>query len=97
MALEYCIITSNASSIITSNTSNASAPVPVAGPPDRERYYEQLREAQRIHLEQVRRNEFWKPCAHDQCPACLGTGIKRTGGACIHMLACSRPKCSVYC
>ena len=37
-------------------------------------------------------------CAHDNCTSCNGTGIKNNGlGACIHMLVCHCPKCSITC
>lgn len=36
-------------------------------------------------------------CMHDQCYECSGTGQKRTGGMCIHMLSCPCPKCSPTC
>lgn len=35
-----------------------------------------------------------QPCAHDNCPSCLGTGKKLDGTACVHNLYCSCPKCS---
>lgn len=34
-------------------------------------------------------------CLHDNCKSCNGTGIKVTGGICIHNLYCSCPKCSI--
>lgn len=33
-------------------------------------------------------------CMHEQCTQCNGTGVKRTGGMCIHMMSCPCPKCS---
>ena len=36
------------------------------------------------------------PCAHDSCTQCHGTGVKIDGTACIHMISCSRPKCSSH-
>lgn len=35
-------------------------------------------------------------CLHDNCPECHGTGVKRGGGACIHMIACQCRKCSPW-
>lgn len=37
-------------------------------------------------------------CAHMSCSQCGGSGVRRDGlGACVHMLVCSCPRCSVYC
>lgn len=61
------------------------------------RWYEKdLRRRQQDHLNGLQRqnNIAWQPCAHDSCSDCLGTGIKRFGGACIHCLVCNCPKCS---
>lgn len=59
-------------------------------------YEEDLKRRQQEHLMglQHQQNERWQPCAHDSCSECLGTGIKRYGGACIHCLVCNCPKCS---
>lgn len=59
-------------------------------------YEEDLKRRQQAHLNALQRqnNQAWRPCAHDSCPDCLGTGIKRFGGACIHCLVCNCPKCS---
>lgn len=61
---------------------------------NQEDYYRDLRKRQEDHLRRVRGEERWKPCAHDQCPSCHGTGIKIGGGACVHGIACDCPKCS---
>lgn len=65
---------------------------------DREQYERDLKERQRKHLEQVRgqNNVPWRPCMHDQCTECHGTGVRAYGGACIHMIACPCPKCAHY-
>ena len=34
----------------------------------------------------------WQPCLHDQCPECLGTGVRRFGGTCVHGISCPCPK-----
>ena len=64
---------------------------------DREEYERELKDRQRRHLDGVRNNNnlFWKPCAHDLCPMCHGTGIKIDGSPCVHMIACNCPKCSL--
>lgn len=74
-----------------------------------EQYEKDLKERQKRHLENVGQlannglvgNNFtppWKPCLHDQCTSCHGTGITITGASCVHGLSCSCPKCaSSYC
>jgi len=38
-----------------------------------------------------------RPCLHDGCPSCDGTGIRKDGlGSCIHMISCSCPKCTPH-
>lgn len=61
---------------------------------DREAYERDLRERQQEHLKNVRRGREWRPCAHDACDQCHGTGIKSNGTSCIHMLHCTCPRCS---
>lgn len=68
---------------------------------DKEAYEKDLKSRQKEHLDNVLRlnqgNTFihpWKPCLHDQCYACHGTGITATGQHCIHMLSCDCPKCA---
>jgi len=63
---------------------------------DRTQYERDLRERQRRHLESVGRGleASWQPCLHDQCQECVGTGIKRDGGACIHGISCPCPRCT---
>jgi hypothetical protein len=34
------------------------------------------------------------PCLHMSCIECLGTGKKRDGSICIHMISCNCQKCS---
>lgn len=36
-------------------------------------------------------------CLHDGCTDCHGTGRKRTGELCVHMISCPCHKCSPYC
>jgi hypothetical protein len=61
----------------------------------REEYEKDLFEKQKKHLENVK-NRRWKPCRHDGCPECHGTGIKKDGTQCVHMLYCDCPKCVPY-
>ena len=63
---------------------------------NREQYERDLAEKQRKHLEDVanRQQQDWRPCAHDSCNECHGTGIKKDGSSCVHMISCPCPKCS---
>lgn len=60
---------------------------------NRESYERDLAERQRNHIEQVT-NKDWQPCMHDTCPNCVGTGISKFGGSCIHGISCPCPKCT---
>lgn len=66
---------------------------------DKEQYEKNLKTRQEEHLKSVQRfqESRWRPCLHDSCPACLGTGIKVDGSFCIHNLSCSCPKCTPTC
>lgn len=35
-------------------------------------------------------------CLHEQCEQCNGTGTKKNGQPCIHMISCPCKKCSPY-
>jgi DnaJ-class molecular chaperone len=63
----------------------------------RKHYEEDLKERQKRHLDLVRsnreQNNPWKPCAHDECPTCHGTGVKLDGSTCVHYISCTCPKC----
>jgi len=63
---------------------------------NREQYERELAEKQRRHLEQVANigNHNWRPCMHDACTECCGTGIKRDGSMCVHGISCPCPKCT---
>ena len=63
---------------------------------DREDYERDLKRRQEEHLRSIGRPAIdnWRPCLHDQCPECIGTGRKRDGSACVHMISCPCPKCS---
>jgi len=65
----------------------------------RDEYEKDLKRRQKEHLESVRgiSNPLWTPCAHDSCPECVGTGIKKDGSMCVHGISCSCPKCSPMC
>ena len=63
---------------------------------DRKQYEDDLQRRQKEHLDNVygNQNRNWRPCLHDSCPDCLGTGIKRDGSMCIHGISCPCPKCT---
>lgn len=60
----------------------------------REMYERDLKERQDKHLARFKTQRPWQPCLHDQCQSCHGTGINQFGGACIHGISCSCPKCT---
>ncbi len=70
---------------------------------NREEYEKELAETQRQHRENIRRfNSGWKddhfkPCLHDGCTQCHGTGVKLDGTMCVHMISCPCPKCTPTC
>lgn len=68
---------------------------------ERARYERDLKRRQEEHLRGIqtyRQNTIpWRPCLHDSCPECVGTGRKRDGTACVHCLSCPCPKCTPYC
>lgn len=35
-------------------------------------------------------------CAHQQCTACKGTGVRRDGQMCIHAISCNCTNCRTY-
>lgn len=59
-----------------------------------EEYEARLAERKRQHLEKVFGGGGWRPCLHDQCPDCHGTGINTQGRVCIHGISCPCPKCA---
>jgi hypothetical protein len=66
---------------------------------DYEDYDKDLRKRQKEHLDSIKSNwrQAWVKCMHDSCGECLGTGRKRDGSMCIHMISCPCPKCSPQC
>ena len=57
-----------------------------------------LEKRQREHLESVY-NRFKgkeRSCLHNGCTECVGTGVKKDGSACVHMISCNCPRCSPY-
>lgn len=69
---------------------------------NREQYEEDLKRRQEEHLRNITRSmgygdHHWQPCMHENCPECVGTGVKRDGSPCIHMISCPCPKCSPRC
>jgi hypothetical protein len=61
---------------------------------DFDRYQEDLKRRQAEHLDKVRRRHDDRPCLHNGCSECHGTGIRSDGTGCIHMISCPCPKCS---
>lgn len=62
---------------------------------NRKQYEDDLKQRQKEHLDNVYNNkQNWRPCLHDSCPECLGTGIKKDGTMCIHNISCPCPKCT---
>ena len=63
---------------------------------ERDKYEKNLRKRQEEHLKRVMRDYIpkWKPCKHDSCTECHGTGIKLDGSSCVHMISCDCPRCS---
>lgn len=51
---------------------------------------------QNQHLQEVedRKERERGKCLHDQCTECLGTGVKKDGNRCVHMISCPCRKCS---
>lgn len=37
-----------------------------------------------------------RPCLHEKCPECHGSGRKKTGQTCLHMISCGCQKCKTY-
>jgi hypothetical protein len=37
-----------------------------------------------------------RPCLHDECSECNGSGRKKNGQICVHMISCPCPKCTPY-
>lgn len=35
------------------------------------------------------------PCMHDMCQECSGTGIRKSGGMCVHAISCPCKKCTL--
>lgn len=35
-------------------------------------------------------------CKHEMCSQCHGSGIKKNGTPCIHMISCPCPSCNPY-
>ena len=62
---------------------------------DRKQYEEDLAQRKQDHLRRVRahEDEHWRPCLHDGCEYCVGTGIKLNGSPCVHAISCPCSKC----
>lgn len=63
---------------------------------NREEYERDLKRRQQEHLDSIGKlqEQNWRPCMHDSCPECVGTGQKKDGSFCIHNLSCPCPRCT---
>lgn len=61
---------------------------------NRDEYEKDLKRRQLERLAGVRNDKGWQRCQHDECPECIGTGVKKNGDHCIHAISCPCPKCS---
>lgn len=66
---------------------------------DKEQYENDLNRRQQEHLSNIinNKNHNWRPCMHDQCTSCHGTGITAFGKSCVHGISCPCPKCTTTC
>jgi hypothetical protein len=65
---------------------------------NREEYEKDLKRKQEEHLRSIKNDDWnWRPCLHDACTECYGTGIRKDGSACIHGISCPCPKCTTTC
>lgn len=60
----------------------------------KDNYQKDLQKRQQEHLNSIQERIYDVPCMHDNCPSCVGTGIKSDGSLCFHHLSCNCPKCS---
>lgn len=64
---------------------------------DRDEYERDLARRQAEHLRSIRPdNTYWRPCLHDACSSCVGTGVRRDGSPCVHSISCPCQKCSPH-
>jgi len=77
---------------------------------DKDQYEQDLKEKQKNHIEGIKKNQhllnsekniqipnvIWRPCLHDTCSSCFGTGMKSDGSMCVHYISCTCPKCAPY-
>ena len=63
---------------------------------------EDFEQRRREHIRGVRRgwgfDGEWDPmdCAHNRCTECVGTGVKKNGRPCIHMISCTCSRCRKF-
>ena len=63
---------------------------------DKETYEKSLKAKQAAHYQAVWNRDRpggWRPCLHDLCEACHGTGVKSDGSKCVHGIVCTCKKC----
>ena len=66
---------------------------------NKEQYEKDLRQRREEHLKNIvcqRRVVDWQPCMHDACSECIGTGIRKDGTRCVHMISCPCPECRIW-
>ena len=73
----------------------------ISGTPEKinkEDYLKTLAEKQKQHLENFQsiKDADWRPCMHDTCSSCHGTGIKTDGTSCVHYISCPCKRCNPY-
>ena len=63
---------------------------------EKEEYDKSVKSKQAEHMRAIERNKppAWRPCLHDSCPNCLGTGSKIDGSPCVHDIKCPCPRCN---
>lgn len=54
-----------------------------------------------MNVEKLMNKFFWgkknsQECLHKKCPECNGTGTKKNGQICVHMISCPCSRCSPY-
>ncbi len=64
---------------------------------DRDQYEKDLQRRQEEHLRNILSHRPHRPCLHDGCPECQGTGVRRDGTLCVHAISCPCPTCTPYC
>lgn len=64
---------------------------------DMEEYKKDLIRRREKHLKNILNQLHGRPCMHDACTECCGTGVRSNGSSCIHNISCPCPRCSPVC